>query len=77
MKGVVKMASENKRVSLFLGEDVINYYKQRAAGLEIPFSALMRLALREFMHQDIEDREHGKKDRFDLDFPGQIDLLKL
>lgn len=71
------MTNENKRVSLFLGDDVIQYYKQRAAGLEIPFSALMRLALKEFMHQDIQNKKLGKKDRFDLDFQGQIDLLKL
>lgn len=71
------MAIENKRVSLFLGKDVIDYYKQRSAGLEIPFSALMRLALKEFMFQDIENKKQGGKDRFDLNFEGQIDLLKL
>lgn len=71
------MANENKRVSLFLGVDVIDYYKQRANALEIPFSALMRLALKEFMKEDLQDRADGKKDRFDVDFQGQIDLLKL
>lgn len=67
------MASENKRVSMFLSTDVINFYKEHADALEIPFSALMRLALKQFMD---ENREDLKNKKIGINVDGQFSIFK-
>lgn len=67
------MSNESKRVSIFLGTDVINFYKEQASALEIPFSALMRLALRQYMQQSENNKDD--KNLKSIDFDGQISLL--
>lgn len=66
------MKNENKRVSMFLSADVIDFYKEHAAALEIPFSALMRLALKQFM---IENKADLKNKKVGLDIDGQFSLF--
>lgn len=66
-------ANTNKRVSLLVGADVVDYYKQRANDLEVSSSALMRLALKQFM--EVTGGE-GKNKEDKINFDGQIDLLK-
>lgn len=66
-------ANTNKRVSLLVGADVVDYYKQRANDLEVSSSALMRLALKQFM-EVTGGEDKNKKDK--INFDGQIDLLK-
>lgn len=67
------MASENKRVSMFVSNDVVEYYKKHAEALEIPFSALMRLALRKFME---ENKEELKNKKIGIDIDGQFSIFK-
>lgn len=66
-------ANANKRVSLLVGSDVVDFYKQRASDLEVSSSALMRLALKQFMG-DADRKNKDKEDK--INFDGQIDLLK-
>lgn len=66
------MATENKRVSIFLSTDVIAYYKEHADNLEIPFSALMRLALKKFMN---ENKDNLKDKKVGLDIDGQFSIF--
>lgn len=65
--------AKNKRVSLLVGSDVVDFYKQRASDLEVSSSALMRLALRQFMGDTVLESKN-KEDK--INFDGQIDLLK-
>lgn len=67
------MASENRRVSMFLSSDVVEYYKEHAEALEIPFSALMRLALRQFME---ENKEELKNKKIGINIDGQFSIFK-
>jgi hypothetical protein len=57
---------------MFLSADVIDFYKEHAAALEIPFSALMRLALKQFM---IENKADLKNKKVGLDIDGQFSLF--